>query len=125
MTNRLDRIEAILDRTAQRQEEFDAQLNRIALEAEERGRNLDARLDRIAQISEKNSEEIDLLAERIGSLAEAINELRQDRQTVWELFDRVADGMIQFQNQASADRTEIRRIWEYLLSQHPNGHTNQ
>lgn len=128
MTDRLDRIEAILDRTAQRQEQFDARLDRMAQEREESQRTFDARIEQLFQSFEKSREEIDLLGERIGELAQSINELKQDRQTTWELFDRVADGMIQLQNQAALDRAimlenqaEIRRIWEYLLRQHPNG----
>lgn len=143
MTNRLDRIEAILDRTAQRQEQFaqqqqqaglrqeqfDARLDRMAKETEESQRNFDARIKQLFQAFEKSREEIDLLAERIGEIAQSVSELKQDRQTTLQLFDRVADGMIQFQNQAALDRaiilenqTEIRRIWQYLLRQHPNGH---
>lgn len=142
MTERLDRIEAILERTAQRQEQFvkqqqqfdtrqeqfDARLDRMAQEREESQRNFDARIEQLFQSFEKSREEIDLLGERIGQLAQSISELKQDRQTTWELFDRVADGMIQFQHQAAVDRaimlenqTEIRRIWQYLLRQHPNG----
>lgn len=147
MTDRLDRIEAILDRTAQKQEQFDARLDRIALEAEERGRNIDARLDRMgqeAEVSKRNfdarieqlfqafersREEIDLLGERIGQIAASVSELKQDREDTWAGLNRFMGVMVQFQEQAAADRavmlenqTEIRRIWEYLLRQHPNGH---
>lgn len=127
--DRLDRIEAILDRTAQRQEQFDARLDRMAIEREESQRNFDARIEQLFQAFEKSQKEIDLLGERIGQIAQSVSELRQDRNDVLGILDRVADGMIQFQNQAALDRAimlenqaEIRRIWEYLLRQHPNGH---
>ncbi len=129
MTERLDRIEAILERTALRQEQFDARLDRMALEAEERGRNIDARLERLTQATEESRREIDLLAERMGEIAASVSSLKQDREDTWAALNRFMGVMVQFQEQAAADRAvmlenqaEIRRIWEYLLRQHPNGH---
>ncbi len=128
MTERLDRIEAILDRIAQRQEQFVQQQQQF----DSRQEQFDARIEQLFQAFEKSQKEIDLLGERIGQIAASVSELRQDRNDVLGILDRVADGMIQFQNQAALDRAimlenqaEIRRIWEYLMRQHPNGHGGQ
>jgi uncharacterized protein involved in exopolysaccharide biosynthesis len=106
MTNssdRLDRIEAILERTAQQQSRLDSQLELLA--------------DRVGEIAQSTSD-----------LRHSMNELRQDREETWAAFNRFMGIMVQFQEQANADRaimlenqTEIRRIWEYLMRQHPNG----
>lgn len=143
MTERLDRIEAILERTALRQEQlaqqqqqfensqeqFDARLDRMAKERDESQRKFDARIEQLFQAFERSREEIDLLGERIGQIAASVSELRQDREDTWGGLNRFMGVMVQFQQQAAADRavmlenqTEIRRIWEYLLRQHPNGH---
>jgi chromosome segregation ATPase len=129
MTERLDRIEAILERTAQKQEQFDARLDRLTQEREESQRNFDARIEQLFQAFERSREEIDLLGERIGQIAASVSELKQDREDTWAGLNRFMGVMVQFQEQAAADRavmlenqTEIRRIWEYLLRQHPNGH---
>ncbi len=121
MTDRLDRIEATLDRITQRQEQFSEQL-------QEQQRQFDARLDRLAQTAEESRRDIDQLAERVGQIAQSVSELRQDREDTWTALNRFMGIMVQFQEQAAADRAvilenqrEIRRIWEYLLRQHPNG----
>lgn len=120
MTNssdRLDRIEAILERTAQRQEQLAQQQERF-----------DSRQSRL-------DSQLELLAERVGEIAQStsdlrhsMNELKQDREDTWAALNRFMGIMVQFQEQANADRaimlenqTEIRRIWEYLMRQHPNG----
>lgn len=111
MTERLDRIEAILDRTAQSQEQIVQQQQQF-----------DQKLDQLLQAMGKSREEIDLLAERIGQIAESVSSLRKDQEDTWAGLNRFMGGMVQFQEQAAADRAEIKRIWEYLLTQHPNGH---
>jgi uncharacterized coiled-coil DUF342 family protein len=118
MTDRLDRIEAILERTAQRQEQLAQQQQQF-----------DQRLDQLLQAIGESREEIDLLAERMGEIAESVSSLKQDREDTWAALNRFMGVMVQFQEQAAADRAvivenqaEIRRIWEYLLRQHPNGH---
>lgn len=87
--------------------------------------------------------DIDQLADRTGELAQSISELRQTqqllaftvgqvlesitilRQTQQTTTDRFVETFTRFQEQAVADRqafqAEIRRIWEYLLQQNPNG----
>ncbi len=119
-TDRLDRIEAILDGLAQ--------------SAQEHTRDIDILSERIGQ-----------MAESISELKQSVSELKQDRDVVWQLFDRVADGMIQFQTQqaasreaidsltetmgqfqaqAAADRGVMLEILQYLRNQYPgNGHS--
>ena len=91
--------------------------------------------------------DIDQLADRTGELAQSISELRQTqqllaftvgqvlesmtllRQTQQTTTDRFVETFTRFQEQAVADRqafqAEIRRIWEYLLQQNPNGRGKQ
>lgn len=118
MTDRLDRIEAILERTAQRQEQLVQQQQQFG-----------QKLEQMFQAMGKSREEIDILAERIGQIAESVSELKQDREDIWAGLNRFMGVMVQFQEQTAADhavmlenQAEIRRIWEYLLRQHPNGH---
>lgn len=125
MTDRLDRIEAILERTAQRQEQLAQQQQQFDTRQEQ----FEARLNQLLQAIGESREEIDLLAERIGEIAGSVSSLKQDREDTWVALNRFMGVMVQFQEQAAADRavilenqTEIRRIWEYLLRQNPNGH---
>lgn len=119
-TDRLDRIEAILDGLAQ--------------SAQEHTRDVDTLSDRMGE-----------LAQSVSELKQSVSELKQDRDVVWQLFDRVADGMIQsqaqqtasreaidqltetmlqFQAQAVADRAVMLEILQYLRNQYPgNGHS--
>ncbi len=80
--------------------------------------------------------DIDQLADRMGELAQSVSELRQNQQLLTFTISQVAESMTilrqtqqAFVEQAVADRqsfqAEIRRIWEYLLSQHPNGRGEQ
>ena len=81
-------------------------------------------LDGLAQSAQEHTRDIDVLSERIGELAQSVSELKQDRDAVWTLFDRVADGMLQFQAQAVADRAVMLEILQYLRNQYPgNGHS--
>lgn len=119
-TDRLDRIEGILDGLAQ--------------SAQEHTRDVDTLSDRMGE-----------LAQSVSELKQSVSELKQDRDVVWQLFDRVADGMIQsqaqqtasreaidhltetmlqFQAQAVADRAVMLEILQYLRNQYPgNGHS--
>ncbi len=110
-TDRLDRIEAILGQVAQQQQQFSEQLTQqhqqFSEQLTQQQQQFDARLDRLFQRIEESREEIDLLSERIGQIAQSVSELRQVQADDHALI--------------VANQTEIRRIWEYLLSQHPNG----
>jgi chromosome segregation ATPase len=91
--------------------------------------------------------DIDQLAQRMGELAQSVSELREGQQlltvTVTQLaesmtilrqtqqitVDRFVETFVRFSEQAEAERqsfqAETRRIWEYLLSQNPNGRGEQ
>jgi chromosome segregation ATPase len=111
-------------------------------------------IDNLLQVSAEGRRDIDQLAPRMGELAQSISELRQStsdvtqnvqlvaftvsqmvesmtilRQTQQTTTDRFVETFARFQEQAALDRqsfqAEIQRIWEYLLSQHPNGRGEQ
>ena len=126
-TERLDRIEAILDGLAQ--------------SAQEHTRDVDTLSDRMGELAQSVSE----LKQSVSELKQSVSELKQDRDVVWQVFDRVADGMLQFQAQqaasrealdqftetmlqfqaqAVADRAVMLEILQYLRNQYPgNGHS--
>lgn len=89
-TERLDRIEAILDGLAQ--------------SAQEHTRDVDTLSDRMGE-----------LAQSVSELKQSVSELKQDRDVVWQVFDRVADGMLQFQAQQVASREAIDQLTETML----------
>lgn len=76
------------------------------------------RLDRI----EAN---LELVTQTLVRVAGVVESNRSDIDTILERLDQLSISMATFREQAEADRSafqaEIRRIWEYLLSQHPNG----
>lgn len=96
-------------------------------------------IDSLTQVTSENRRDIDQLAQRTGELAQSISELRQSQQILTFAVSQVAESVSilrqtqqGFVEQAVADRrqmlenqAEIRRIWEYLLSQHPNGRGGQ
>ncbi len=69
---------------------------------------------------------IQLLTVTVTQLAESMTVLRQTQQIT---VDRFVETFVRFSEQAEADRqsfqAETRRIWEYLLSQNPNGRGEQ
>lgn len=89
-TDRLTRIEAILDGLAQ--------------SAQEHTRDVDTLSDRMGE-----------LAQSVSELKQSVSELKQDRDVVWQVFDRVADGMLQFQAQQAASREAIDQLTETML----------
>ncbi|HBB30731.1 MAG TPA: hypothetical protein DDZ80_04040 [Cyanobacteria bacterium UBA8803] len=110
-------------------------LDKIVLTRDQIGEN--------AKAIAESRRDIDYLATRMGELAQSVSELRQNqqlltftitqvaesltilRQTQQATTDRFVETFMRFQEQATLERqsfqTEIERIWEYLLSQHPNG----
>lgn len=101
---RLDRIERSLDVLAS---------NQVA-ERESR-LQLHEDLEILYQIVQRTDSSVNLLAERLDYLANQVDSLRQSVAQSVQASD--ADRAIMRDNQ-----TEIRRIWEYLLSQQSNGH---
>lgn len=120
-------------------------LDDILLTRDQADKNTKA-IENLVNITSESRRDIDLLATRMGELAQSVSELRQNQQlltftisqvsesmtllsqTQWEITNRFTESFARFQEQATADRalmlenqTEIRRIWEYLLSTRPNG----
>ena len=122
---RLDRIERSLEVLAG---------NQIA-ERESR-LQLHDDLEILYQIVQRTDRSIDLLADRFGEVTDKFNQLtdkfdqltgRVDQLTT--NIDRLTNNQaqltqlfVQSVQRNEQDRAEIRRIWEYLLSQQSNGH---
>lgn len=80
---------------------------------------LDERMDR----ADERLDRIDALLER---LAERFDQMVNNQITMQAHMEQLNVFMVGFARQAETDRqifqAETRRIWEYLLSQQPNGH---
>lgn len=123
MTDRLDRIEAVLERLSQRDEEFDRRMaaldqrldrmaeenTRRATETDRRFAALDTRLDRIdRQIAENSSAIGELTAQTktntlaIGALAESIESLqdltRQTQNQIQQIWQRIQEILVELRN---------------------------
>ena len=113
MTDRLDRIEALLDRmaqeNAQRSAEFDRRLDRMAQETDRRFAQMDARLDRIDRLVTENSSAIGELTAQaktntlaIGALAESIESLqnmtRETQTQVQQIWTRIQEILVELRN---------------------------
>lgn len=90
-------------------------------------------MDVAEELHRRSGERIDLLTERLEESRrqsnERISQLDQRLNQLTNTVDRLAALVIQSIENANVDRaiirdnqTEIRRIWEYLLRQQPNGH---
>ncbi len=86
------------------------------------------RLDRIEENLFILSERVGELAQSVSDLRYSVNELRQGQAETKASIDLLVQTMTQFQQQAMADhavildnQAEIRRIWEYLMRENPNG----
>lgn len=89
-------------------------------------------MDVAGELHRQSGERIDRLTERLEESRrqsnERINQLDERLNQLTDTVDRLAGLVTQSIENANADRviirdnqTEIRRIWEYLLSQRPNG----
>ncbi len=87
--------------------------------------NLDQRLANIeASIAKLDSgwqrqhnlllDEITVIADEMQTLTQTVDQLAQNA-------NQLTQTMVQFAQNAERDRAEIRQIWQYLLSQRPNG----
>jgi len=114
--SRLDRIEAILERNSEDINRLANRLDQVVVNAEEDRETIRAVIrelvetgeaDRIALIDavSENTERIDILTERFNQF---IENAAQDRHYQAEINQQLL--------------SEIRRIWEYLLTQSSNGH---
>jgi DNA anti-recombination protein RmuC len=82
-------------------------------------------MDVAEELHRQSGEQIDRLTERLEESRrqsnERINQLDERLNQLTGTVDRLAGLVAQSIETANADRAEIRRIWEYLLRQHPNG----
>ncbi len=117
-------------------------LDDILLTRDQADKNTRA-IDDLVQLTSESRRDIDQLAQRMGELAQSVSELRQNQHLLTFTVTQVAESVTllrqsqqtfvetfaRFTEQAETDRqsfqAEIRRIWEYLLSQHPNGREGQ
>lgn len=114
-SNRLDRIERILEQTVTR-------LDRVAEQQQINTTAIAQLTSQQAEFKQELQDSISHLVTVIGNFAEeAYNDREQakvDRQTFREQVERLAAEAAQDRQQAAIDRqefrTEIRRIWEYL-----------
>jgi predicted nucleic acid-binding Zn-ribbon protein len=113
--DRLDRIEATLDRIAAQGEITDARLDRIAAQ----GEITDARLDRIAaqgEITDARLDRITTTQERDRTqLQEDIDICFQLNRQTAESLNRLTERMDIFEQQAEVDREDFRSTFTSLL----------
>lgn len=102
---RLDRIERSLDVLAG---------NQVA-ERESR-LQLHDDLELLYQIVQQTDRSVNSLSGRLDQLTTKVDQLTDNQAQMTQLF-------IQSVQRNEQDRAEIRRIWEYLLSQQSNGHS--
>lgn len=122
---RLDRIERSLEALAGNQvAERDSRLK------------LHDDLEILYQIVQRTDRSVDLLADRFGEVTDKFVQLTERLDQLTTKVDRLTDNQsrltqlfvqsVQLREQDQAivrdNQTEIRRIWEYLLSQQSNGH---
>ncbi|MDY7014098.1 MAG: hypothetical protein SVX43_10980 [Cyanobacteriota bacterium] len=110
MSERLDRIEAALELLIQnqqnaiaRQDRLDARVDRLA----ERFDGLTERVDRLAERSDQLTEQVNRLAEITSNLASSMETLQ--RVLIVEIGEFKANFM--------AVERRIEQIWQYLLNQ--------
>ncbi len=131
--SRLDRIETNLELLADRMGEL---AQSTANNIEDLTRSTSSRLNqveanleavtetlvRVASVVERNRADISELFEQSEQTERRLGQLTERMDTLTERMDRVLE-------QAAIDReafqAESRRIWEYLLSQKPNGRGNE
>lgn len=89
-------------------------------------------LSTTAAIADRNTQAINLIAGHLDTLAVRFEQLATSQQNAQQAtqagIDQLAGLMVRFAENAEADRAAIRemqaevnQIWQYLLSQRPNG----
>jgi len=73
--------------------------------------------DREQAVADRHQAEIDR-----NTFIDAISENSEDIEQLTERFNQFIEQAAADRQQAALDRQEIRRIWEYLLTQSSNGH---
>jgi hypothetical protein len=79
------------------------------------------RLTQTEKLLETAARYIDRHSHAIEQNAAEISRLRENMDNVLQLFSELAAFQRQSQEQMNRNQEEIRRIWEYLMSQKSNG----
>ncbi len=66
-------------------------------------------------------DEIVVIGDQMSELTQKVDRLAEGQEVMQSSINQLAKVMVQFAINAEADRAEIRKIWQYLLSQRPNG----
>lgn len=106
--SRLDRIEVLLER----------HINQAEADRQQAQRDRQTMRDIVRELVENAETDRQAFIDSISENSERIDELT-------ERFNRFVEQAAADRQQAALDRQEIRRIWEYLLTQSGNGHTPQ
>lgn len=120
-SSRLDRIEAALDQlvgvAASSRHDIDLLSERIGSLAES-----------VSELRQSTSELSKSSREQRESITELRESFREQADIFWETQLRLQADIIGLKiafrdsiQQAEIDRAEMRRIWEYLTGEHPNG----
>lgn len=91
-------------------------------------KTLTRHVDTLTEKVDRLTGQMDTLTERMDTLTIRVDQLAVSLGNTQAIVTQLATLMVQFTQNAEADRVtirenqaEVRRIWEYLLSQHPNG----
>ena len=82
-------------------------------------------VDRLAVRHESTQLTVERLAVTVERLTLRLDRLAESQQTTQASVDQLARLMMQFAQNAEADRAEIRRVWEYLNQQSNGGGEEQ
>jgi ABC-type transporter Mla subunit MlaD len=90
---------------------------------EERLTQTEKLLETAARYIDRHSHAIEQNSELIRQNAVEISQLKTNMNDVLQLFSELAAFQRQSQEQFNRNQEEIRRIWEYLMSQKSNGNS--
>lgn len=89
-------------------------------------------LSTTATIADRNTQAINLIAGHLDRLAVRFDQLTESQRITQSSVDQLAGLMVRFAENAEADRqairemqAEVQQIWQYLLSQRPNGSSDR
>jgi peptidoglycan hydrolase CwlO-like protein len=122
MTERLDRIERILDNLATNQ--INERESRLSLRED-----LEILYQVVRQSGENTDRAINHLTEQVNNLAEQVNNLAEQVDSLTGRVDNLTGAVEHLVENAQQDReqmrimqAEIEQIWEYLMGQKTNGY---
>jgi peptidoglycan hydrolase CwlO-like protein len=124
MTDRLDRIEAILEQTARSQQQFADRINQFGASQQQLAESQQQLTDRINQIAvqqQESQQQISLLTGKINLLTERTDALTSAVTQISEIFAiDVAEFKANFmavERRIEQIEERIEQIWQYLLDQ--------